>query len=251
MRRDRGEQTILFLHGLFGRPDNWKRVMEELSDFYRLIALQLPIDHAPDRRKAGIRSITELTDYVERALDHLGIGQAILCGNSLGGLIAIDFCLRRPRRAEGLVLVGSAGMLENAFGVGTRPTITRQYVRLRASEIFYDNGLVTDELVEEIYAHVSDRNYTRLMLRRARATRDCKIKHRLCELVLPTLIVWGKEDQITPLSVGEEFRQHIPNSRLELLDQCGHSPNIERPKEFGRMLQEFAMDSLRDCPDNA
>ena len=243
-----GEQSILFLHGLFGSPDNWQSIMEDLADQYRLVALQLPIDHQPGRRKNGVTSVSEITDYVELVVDQLQLKRTILCGNSLGGLVSIDFCIRHSQHVAGLVLTGSAGLFENDLYGGRRPRATREYVRHQAKEIFHSETHVTDAMVDNIYRSFQDRDYVRFILRMARATRDYNIKDDLCKLTIPTLVVWGRNDRITPPSVGEEFRDSIQNAQLEILDECGHSPNVEQPEEFSRILKQFSSAVLLDPP---
>ncbi len=99
--------------------------------------------------------------------------------------------------------------------------------------------LVTDELVDHWYGSISDRDYVRFVLRVSRATRDRTVEDELSNLKLPTMIVWGREDTITPPETGEEFRRLIDGSQLEFIDDCGHAPNWEKPEEFARLMDRF------------
>ena len=235
----RGQRALVFLHGLFGDADHWREIMTPLSDRYRLIAPRLPIDQRPDRRRRGVRTVAEITDYVERCIADLGLDRPVICGNSLGGLVGIDYCRRHPGRVAGLVLAGSAGLYENSLTGGKRPQATRDFGRRQASQIFHDPAMVTDELVEEWYRAFQDRDFVRFVLRLSRATRDRRADDDLGKLDLPTLIVWGRNDKVTPPDVAVEFRDRIPGARLEFIDRCGHSPNLERPAEFARLLGDF------------
>ncbi len=235
----RGDVPVVLLHGLFGSPENWRVIMEELADEFYFFAVQFPIDHSTDRCYRKFRGIEELTDYVEDLFDELSLEQAVLCGNSLGGQVAVDFGLRWPRRVERLILTGSAGLFERSLSNGKRPKVDREVIRARAAEIFFDEKHVTDEIVEEVYAMLSDRRYARFLIRLAKATRDRNMKEELRRLHLPTLIIWGKDDRITPPCVAEEFRQGIADARLAFLDRCGHAPPIEQPLEFSRLVREF------------
>ena len=239
-----GEPAVLFLHGLFGSPSHWLPIMRDLASQYRVVAPQFPVDHHPNRRDSGMQSISDLTDYVELIIEELGLHQVVVGGNSLGGLVAIDYCLRNPDRSEGLVLTGSAGLFENNLAGNWRRKMTKEYIRARVCEILYNEELATDELVDGIHQDFLDRNYVRFIVRVARATRNHTVKDELARLKLPTLIVWGKNDTITPPEVAEEFRDRIENSQLVYIDHCGHSPNLEHPQEFSRILQEFLAYSL-------
>ncbi len=238
---DKGEgpNTIVFLHGLFGTPEHWLSVMDRLSDRYRVIAPQLPVDPQPGRRRHGIRKISDLSEIVAEFIESLDLGPFVLCGNSLGGLVSIDLCAQHPDFAKGLVLAGSAGLFERSPIRGLRSRPTKEFVRTTVFGILHDHSLVTDELVDQWYESTLDRDYIRFVLRVSRATRDRTVENELADLKLPTLIIWGRNDEITPPSTGEEFQRRIKGSRLEFVDNCGHAPNWEQPGEFARLMEEF------------
>lgn len=243
----RGNVPVVLLHGLFGSPENWRVIMEDLADDYRLLALQFPIDHQSNRRHTDFRGIEQLTDYVEAFLDQVGLEDVVLCGNSLGGQVAVDLCLRDPGRIRRLVITGSAGLFERSLSGGERPRVSRQLVRDRAEDIFHDRKHVTDELVEEVYQMLTDRKYVRFLIRIAKATRDRNMSEELWQVKLPTLIIWGKDDTITPPFVAEQFREGLPNARLVYIDDCGHAPPIEQPLQFSRILRKFLTSPIPAC----
>jgi len=234
-----GDQTVVFLHGLFGSPKHWHCVMERLADRYRVIAPQLPVDPQPGRRQHGIRAIADLSDQVAEMIESLKIERFVLCGNSLGGLVAIDLCARQQDYAKGLVLAGSAGLFEkNPIG-RVRPNVSKDFVRNTVRGIVHRQELVTDELVDDWHSSISDRDYVRFVLRVSRATRDRSVEQELSNLDLPTMIIWGQEDAITPPATGREFQRRIKGSRLQFIEECGHAPNWEQPEAFADVLDEF------------
>ena len=235
-----GTPRVVFLHGLFGSTNHWTGTMESLASHYASLAIQLPLDRKGDRRAHGVRAIGDLTQLVEKSIDYAQVSQpVVLVGNSLGGLLAIDFTLKHPDRVCGLVLAGSAGLQERSLTDGAKPKATREFVRSVISGIFHDQSLVTDELVEEWFETMNDRNYTRFILRISRATRDRNVQKELDQINKPTLIVWGRNDRITPPEVGVQFQESIRGSKLVFLDSCGHVPNVECPQEFNEHLGEF------------
>ena len=234
-----GDKTVVFLHGLFGTPEHWRSIMKSLADDYRLVAPQLPLDRRPDRRSNGIKSLDDLIDHVAQTIFALDLPPVVMCGNSLGGLVSIEMCLRHPERVAGLVLAGSAGIFERSLTSGERPKPSREFVRSIGLDIFADEALITDEMVEEWYQSVLDRDYVRFLLRVSRATRDWRLTDELQRLELPTLIVWGRDDKVTPPAVAEEFKRKIAHSRLEYIEDCGHAPSLERPAVFADLLRRF------------
>jgi pimeloyl-ACP methyl ester carboxylesterase len=237
LERGQGD-SVLWLHGLFGGPENWNPTMDHLASDFRGLALQLPLDHRPTRQPDDFQSIQQLTEFVARFLDHQGIERTIIGGNSLGGQVAIDFCLRYPERASKLVLTGSAGLFEYSLSRQV-PRPSEAFIREQAGQVFYDASYVTESLVQEISQMLTDRTYVRFLIRVAKATRDYNVKGELERLRLPTLIVWGSNDQITPPSVAHDFQAHIQGAQLTFIERCGHSPPVERPEEFGRIVRDF------------
>ena len=135
-----GQVPVVLLHGLFGSPSNWQSIMRDLADHYRFLALQLPIEPGKERRHAAFESLGQLTDHVVRFCDEMGLESAVLCGNSLGGQVALDFYLRHPERVKRLVLSGSAGLFERSLSGGRPPRLCRSFIREQACEIFYDEA---------------------------------------------------------------------------------------------------------------
>jgi 2-hydroxy-6-oxonona-2,4-dienedioate hydrolase len=243
-----GPVPVVLLHGLFGSPANWQLIMRDLADSYRFLALQLPINHSRERHHADFESLGQLTDHVECFCDELRLDSAVMCGNSLGGQVALDFYLRHPERVERLILSGSAGLFERSLSGGQHPRLCRRFIRDQACEIFHDEALVSEQLVDEVYAMLSDRDYRRFLLKVAKATRNRYMLEELAHVHVPTLIVWGRDDAITPPFVAQQFCEHIARAELVYIDRCGHAPPIERPEEFTRVLHDFLRDMALDQP---
>jgi pimeloyl-ACP methyl ester carboxylesterase len=237
-----GEVPVVLLHGLFGSPSNWLSTMDDLGDHYRFLALQFPIDPGQGRRHTAFRSLGQLTEHVNLFFNEMGLDQAVVVGNSLGGQVALDFYVHHPERVKRLVLSGSAGLFERSLSGGRPPRVCRDYIRDQACEIFHDPVHVDDELVDDVYAMLSDRRYRRFLLRVAKATRDRYMLSELAKVNVPTMIIWGRDDTITPPFVAKQFCKNIHNAELVFIDNCGHAPPIEQPDEFTRHLHRFLGD---------
>jgi len=243
-----GEATIgagipvLFLHGLLGKPADWKEVMERNSGGRRLLALQLPILELPPSGDL----LEDLTEYTLRFLDHQGIPSAILVGNSLGGHLALRLALMAPDRVAGLGLVGSSGLFEKSIST-RRATVTREFVRMAIEEIFHDPVHATDDMVEEAFSIILDRDSRRRIVSLARAAKRDNLASELHRLQCPTFMVWGKQDRITPPAAAAEFHERIPGSKLDWIDVCGHAPQIEFPERMAASLRRFLL-AFEDRP---
>jgi pimeloyl-ACP methyl ester carboxylesterase len=221
-------EPMLFLHGLMGQMHHWGAVLEGLAPLGRPIALALPILD-PALRDVSIEGVMQ---HVCAFLDALDIPRAIVGGNSLGGHVALALAVAHPDRVAGLILTGSSGLLKSRASYGMPRQPSREYVREKMEETVFDRLLITDAWVESMRAILTSRTSAVRVLRFAREARRTNMADGLRRIDVPTLLVWGREDRITPPAVAEQFRSLIPAAQLTYLDRCGHNAMLERPLAF-------------------
>jgi len=237
---ERGEgEPVLWLHGLMGEMDHWEATLDALQGVCRPLALTLPL---LDRRLGGV-SVPELAGYVKGFLDAVELPAAVVGGNSLGGHLALALALAYPDRVTGLVLTGSSGLLERGYTRGVPHRPTSAYVRDRMEEVFHDPTLVTSEWVERVRGIVTTRELARRLVQVAGAARRDNLEARLPEIRAPVLLVWGRDDRITPLEVGTRFHALLRESELVVLPRCGHAPMLEQPDLFADVVRAWLMRS--------
>ncbi len=233
-------EPVVFLHGIFGSPENWRDQMDALACRYRVVVPILPIFEVP----LGECSVDTFTDHVRKYLDWAGMDRATFVGNSFGGHIALDLAIRFPECVRALVLAGSSGLFERGYekGVPVRPS--REWITDRiAAQVFHDASQIRPEMVEEVVETLASSANRRRLVRLAKSAKRTHMGNKLHCISAPTLLIWGKQDQITPLDVAREFMEGIPDAELVLIDQCGHAPMIEQPSRFTTALSSF-LDSL-------
>jgi pimeloyl-ACP methyl ester carboxylesterase len=237
---ERGEgEAVVLLHGLMGEMDHWEATLEALGDLHRPIAPMLPIfDPALTET-----SIPALARHVLTLLDALEIPRAVVGGNSLGGHVAIELALGSPQRVSGLILTGSSGLFERSFTRHVPHAPTAEYVRAKMQEVVYDPALVTPSWVEAIRGLLTTRATAMRVLRFARAARHHSFESELPRLAVPTLLVWGKDDRITPPEVAERFHALIPRSELVFLPNCGHTAMLEQPQAFADVVAQWLQET--------
>jgi pimeloyl-ACP methyl ester carboxylesterase len=169
----------------------------------------------------------------------MDLDSTILVGNSLGGHIALLYALDHPDLIEALVLSGSSGIYETTMGTTFFKRQDREFIRERTEMTFYDPVHATDELVDEMFDIVNDRPRALRLLKIARSADEETVTEQLSRLDMPTLLIWGQDDIITPPDVAEEFRDRMPNARLHFIDECGHAPMIEHPEAFNNLTLDF------------
>lgn len=238
LERGEGEPVVL-LHGLMGRMDHWEETLKALACACRPIALSLPILEQ-DMPEA---SIEEVGRYVVSFFDALDIPRAVVGGNSIGGHVALEMALSHRERVSGLILTGSSGLFERTFTRGVPHRPSEAYVRQKMEEIFFDPRLVTPEWVESVRRTVTTPASARRVLRFARAAKRHNIEGRLAGIDAPVLLVWGKDDRITPPEVAERFQALLPDSRLIFLPCCGHAPMLEQADAFNEAVAFWLMET--------
>lgn len=227
---------VVLLHGMLGDLSNWIDTVRELSENgYRVLAPILPVYDFP----LSETGVPRLTEHVHDFVDTLGFDETVLVGNSLGGHIALLYALNYAENVHALVLSGSSGIYETTMGSTFFRRQDRDFIRERTEMTFYDPAHATEELVDEMVEIVNDRPRAFRLLKIARSADEETVTERLSQLDMPSLLVWGRDDIITPPEVAEEFRDRMPNARLEFIDECGHAPMIEHPDTFNELTLEF------------
>lgn len=228
-------EVLLLLHGLFGALSNFKGILEEFRVRYKVVIPLLPIYEMPilDATVKG------LVKHVKRFVDYKLYKSVILLGNSLGGHVAQLYAITESRKVRAMILTGSSGLFENTLGGSFPKRGDYNYIKEKTEYTFYDPATATKELVDEVYEICNNRNKAMRVISMARSAMKENLAGILHRLTMPALLIWGKEDKITPPFVGEEFHKLLPNSELVLLDQCGHAPMMEKPNEFNVILDEF------------
>ncbi len=226
---------LMLLHGLFGALSNWYSVLKTFREQYTVLIPILPI-----YRMVQIKpTLEDITDYIERFIEHKGLQGYATLGNSLGGHLAQMLALRRPENTRTMILTGSSGLFEAGMGSTFPRRGDYEYVRERVEFTFYSSETATPELVQEVYEIVNDRHLALRVIQLARGAQRMSMKSHLPDLKMPTCLIWGLNDTITPVRVAHEFHRNIPRSELYFIDHCGHAPMMEQPERFNRLLADF------------
>lgn len=239
---DVGEgEVLLLLHGLMGALSNWEQVIEEFSPNYRVIIPMLPIYDLP-LLTTGVKTLSK---FVHKFVKFKKLQNITLLGNSLGGHVALIYVLAHQEYVKAMVLTGSSGLYENAFGGSFPRRESYDFVKEKVEYTFYDPATATKELVDEVFATINDRTRVIRILAMAKSAIRHNMSKDVHKIKVPVALIWGKDDKITPPEVAVEFNQLIPNSELHWIDKCGHAAMMERPKEFNALLKVF-LDKIKN-----
>jgi len=230
-----GKTPIVLLHGLLGTLSNFSGIVSQFGDTHNIVFPMLPIFDLP-LKKSGLGGLLK---YIESFIEYKELRNINLLGNSLGGHLAQLYTLKHPERINSLILTGSSGLFENAMGSTFPKRGNYEYIKQKAEDTFYNPEIATKELVDELFEAVNDRNKALRIIITAKSAIRHNLSDKLINIKCPTLLVWGKQDGVTPLFVGEKFHEMITSSKLVVVDKCGHAPMMEKPDEFNAILKEF------------
>jgi pimeloyl-ACP methyl ester carboxylesterase len=233
---EEGEGPVLILlHGLFGALSNWKEVLEKFSGKYKVVIPLMPIYDMP----LLLTNVSTLSLFIGRFIKYRRYKNYTLIGNSLGGHVALVYVTKHSKNVHRLVLTGSSGLYENAMG-GTFPRREDyEYIKAKVAGTFYDPNNATKELVDEVFEIVNNRGKLIRILSLAKSAIRHNMSDELKTIQVPTCLIWGKNDTVTPPEVAEDFHALLPHNELFWIDKCGHAAMMEQPQEFNQILYDW------------
>jgi pimeloyl-ACP methyl ester carboxylesterase len=232
-------KPLVLVHGLAGRSEDWFALIPQLVDNgYKVYALDL-LGYGQSARPDVDYSISLEEEIVKDFLDSQGLREPDMAGWSMGGWISLKFAADHPERVHKLILLDSAGLKFDAVNVPLlRPKTEADLARMMQVltphpphiPSFYAADLLRDFATED---WIIDR-----ALKSMYTGKDL-LDGRLSTIKTPVLLVWGKQDVLTPLAMGEQMHNGIPRSELKVFEGCGHLAPVECSGEVGRAMIEF------------
>ncbi len=241
--------TVVLVHGFASSIENWATVIPALSKSYRVVALDLKGFGWTDRPE-GDYSPEAQAKLLLKLMDARGVQKAMLVAHSWGSSVAMQALLMAPDRFTRVALYDAwlyedqiptffhwsrgAGVGEVLFGLfySERPDE-------RMSLAFYDKRFVSERLVEEVEKALARPGTRAAALAAVRGQRYSEVEARYRTMDKPTLLLWGREDLVTPLKYGERLSRELPNARMVVYPRCGHFPMIEARDASNRDLMAF------------
>jgi len=251
VRDDRADRTLLLLHAFPLHRGMWDGLAEALAADEALDLSVLRLDcrgfgGSPAGREPLL--MEQIADDAVAVMRHEGIDRAVVCGLSMGGYAALAFARRHPERLAGLILADTRAEADTPEARDGR---ARTAVRVRDE----GTGFLADELVPRLLGETTRRERpdvvarVRTMIAQAGSVGVAQALEGMAlrpdsgpfleDIAVPTLVVCGAEDELTPVSAAETLRDGIPGARLEVLPGAGHLANLETPEAFQAALAAF------------
>lgn len=240
--------AVILLHGLGGDSSNWISTIGPLSEKHRVLVPD-QIGFGRSDKPMISYSVGTYVDFLAALYNEWKVERASLVGNSLGGWIAAAFAIAHPEKVDRLVLVDAAG-----FSIGEEVDrrvlralngATREAIKDLLPLVFYDRQrFMSDAFLDLMFTRrvTAGDGYTIQQVIDSIVRGEDVLDKRLSGVKQPTLIIWGREDGLTPLEMGERFNKGIAGSKLLIIEKCGHVPQLEKPEEFNAALLKFLGD---------
>lgn len=242
-----GNMPIIFLHGYPFDKSMWREQLEFLESSYRLITCDIR-GFGNSKDEKSLLSIDLFAEDLISFMNKLAIKKAIICGLSMGGFIALNAIKRFPERIEALILCDTQCIADTSevkeerykviedIGINGPDTFSEGFVK---SVFHQDSFMHKKELVEQLRKVVFNNSQHIIIMGLTALAERTETCSALAAISVPTLIICGREDGVTPLVQSEAMHDAIKGSLLHVIEKAGHVSNLEHPVEFNTHLLEF------------
>ena len=246
---------IVLIHGTGASLHTWDDWTLKLKENYQVIRMDLPAFGLTGPNKSGDYSIMQYTQFLEEFVVKMKLDSMFLAGNSLGGNIAWNYASKNPEKVQKLILVDASGLPTNKpqpwiFKMAKTPVLSKLFLYITPRKIIEDNlkqvyeddTKISDALITRFHDMALREGNRKAFVDRAKI--DFKIseaskEEQLQNIQTPTLLIWGAKDTWIPLDNGKRMDALLPNSKLVVLQNSGHVPMEENPKESFKVLNDF------------
>jgi len=238
---------LILLHGLGGSSLGWILNIKPLQERFHVLAPDQIGSGRSDKPLLSYR-ISLMAEYLFEFFSSLKISRVILIGSSMGGWLAAHFTANYPDMVKKLVLVDSAGYaLDKPLSAGEREllnAVTLSSIRAFTQQLFFCPDFIEDAGLK-MRLRMKLNSHEPYVIDRFLDSIDRKqdvVDQQISQIKVPTLIIWGKEDQVVPVAHAFRFHQEIRGSKLVVFDQCGHVPQVEKAARFNQEVLNFLAD---------
>ena len=236
----RRAETIILLPNLGWDSHSWAQNFSVLSREYHVIAID-PLGFGLSSKPLLDYKMDTWTDMLAEFLRVRGIPRATFAGAVMGGALSVQMALDHPDRVGAIIVAASnsgPGPQEGGMSrIPSEPSLAGTRANLLA--LFHDSALVTDALVRARFAFRLRTNDGYTIQRHLADHRVPYTREELSRIKVPALVVWCRQDRVTPLSWGERYAEALPYGKLVTLEGCGHMPNLEQPAAFNGAVLDF------------
>ena len=235
--------TLVMLHGMADDRHSFVGAAAELTDSYHVILPDLMGHGSNVADPARDYSIAGHKAFISAFFDTIGLETFILVGNSMGGHTSATYTLDNPEKVDRLILVNAPGLVVDdtvVYGGFGAPIETAEEFDAIMARVLHNPpsvpGPVKQYLIETTNARI---DFINGLAESVKAGDDFDLSPKINNLAVPTLVLWGEEDVVVPFAVAEAYAERIPDAQLVLLQEAGHSPQMEAPVRVADAIRMF------------
>jgi pimeloyl-ACP methyl ester carboxylesterase len=240
--------ALLLVHGLTASHAVWQPTIDAFADRWHVIAPDLP-GHGESAKPDAPYTIDFFAGMMRSLARSLDVREAVVCGSSLGGRVALELALWYPAFTRALVLAAPAvgysvamRPVGQALQALTGPRILRVSLERFFQQNFHDRSRIGHvarrRILEERLTAPDFSDFARAVARSLAGVLRSE-PQPIERVTQPALVVWGRQDRLVPLRRSQTLLRRIPHARLQVLERCGHLPMLEQPGAFNRVVTEF------------
>jgi pimeloyl-ACP methyl ester carboxylesterase len=244
---------LVLIHGTGASLHTWEGWVKSLKANHRIITFDLPAYGLTGPNPTGDYSQDYYVSFVDKLLTKLSVKKCVLGGNSLGGSVTWAYTLAHPKRVEKMILIDAGGYpmtpksVPIAFQLARMPVLNNlfKYVTPRSviekslRNVYVHDERVTEKLIDRYYDLAIREGNRKAFIDRMKVFIPSNKYLKIKTLTMPTLIIWGGQDGLIPITVGEQFHQNLPNDTFVVFKDLGHTPMEEDPMITVAVVKEF------------
>lgn len=234
---------IVLLHGMADEKNTFVVSAGELTSNLRVILPDLQGHGENERGESRDYSIRSHVNFLEKFVRTIGLETFNLGGNSMGGHIAVAYTLTHPEKVEDHIIVNAPGLNLDGhvvYGGFGKKMETREDFNAVMDRVVYIRpflpGPVADYMIQESNKHF---DFINALAEAVKTGEDFDLKDRIAAIDNRSLIIWGKHDEVVPFNVAKAYDERIANSEMIIIEDASHSPQIDKPKEVGKIISTF------------
>jgi len=238
------DKTIVLLHGLGASAERWEFVIPEFSKDYKVIVPDL-IGFGHSDKPLVDYTAEFFSDFLSSFLQKLGITRTNIIGSSLGGQIIAKYASQHPEVIENLVLVSPSGIMKHSTPALDAYVMAALYPDVEVAKNAFQMMAgparqINQKIIENFVERMKLPNAKMAFMSTLLGLRNAEtITKSLKKISVPTLIIWGEDDPVIPVKYADEFVSSIQDCRFYMMDNCGHTPYVDDPKKFAKLVLDF------------
>jgi abhydrolase domain-containing protein 6 len=243
---DASKPALMLLHGLTDDKNSFVTSVRGLTASYHVLLPDLQAHGENKKLNDRDYSIAGQAAFINRLCDKLNISQVVIGGNSMGGHTSAAFAANYPDKTRGLVVLNATGMQLDHESVYV---YFPDKIDVAFLQTFFDTAFVTppaypkpilQHRVNQMNANIP---FINRLIKQVEVGADFRMNEKAQSIIVPSLVLWGKQDPIVPLAYAESYNVNLANAKMVAFDNAGHSPQFEIPERIGLELTSF-MQSL-------